>query len=359
MTGEMLKAARLEARLSLREMARRIPLDKGYLSRIEKGTTPPAWIIDRYEDELGMDISRRTLLGSLAAGVVVPGVVTDAVRRMFEEDAVPLTLDRWVERVERHAADCLTIGAAEMQQRIAADLIAIRPQLIDPRLWGVAARLMVLHGAPLTDVADGAKTARWYRAAVTAADRSLDMPTRVWVRGRSALAMAHPTAALSACRTHATDAALMSDTPSVGRLMALVSLANVHALDGNAPAARRALDDARTVFDLVGTTDAVSDYTMPEWRMYVDTSLVLSRLGDHDADAVQADATRLMPDRFARFATHLKIHRGLTLAKSGDRTEGIDHARKALAQLPADRHSVALRRLYNEVSTASAAAGNA
>ncbi len=340
-------------------MARRIFVDKGYLSRIERAASPPEHVVEKYEDELGMDIRRRTLLGSLAASTVVPGLLTDAVRRTFEEDAVPLTLDGWVERMEQHAADCMTVGAAEMQQRIAADLIAIRPQLIDPRLWAVAARLMVLHGAPLIDVADADKTARWYQAAVTAADRSLDTPTRIWVRGRSALSMAHPTSALSACRQHAAEAAQLSDAPSVGRLMALVSLANAYALGGNASAARSSLDEARTVFDTVGTTDAVSDYTMPEWRMYVDTSLVLSRLGDHHADAVQAEATRTMPARFARFATHLKIHQGLAIAKAGDCTEGVAHAREALAELPADRHSVALRRLYNEVSTADRAVGNA
>ncbi|MET8873119.1 helix-turn-helix transcriptional regulator [Nocardia sp. NPDC004604] len=354
-TGEMLRSAREEAGVSLREMSRRIPADKGYLSRVETSTKPaPDWIVGMYEDHLGMDIPRRTLLAGLAAGVVVPGLVTDAVRRMFEEETILCSVDAWVERMEQHAADCMTVGAGEIQQRISADLIAIRPYLAtDPRLWAVASRLMVMHGAPLNDVADGTATARWYQAAVNAADRSEDISTRVWVRGRSALSMAHPTAALTDCHRHAADATQISDTPSVGRLMALISRANAHALDSNSPAARQALDEARRVFDSVGSTDAVSDYTMPEWRMNVDTSLVLARLGDHDADAVQREAIRVMPARFARFTTHLEMHRGLALARSGDRAEGISHARKALAQLPVDGHSVALRRLYNEVSTVS------
>lgn len=136
--------------------------------------------------------------------------------------------------------------------------------------------------------------------------------------------------------------------------MALISHANADALSGDYVAARQALDAARRVFDSVGSTDAVSDYTMPEWRMNVDTSLVLARLGDHRADAMQREAARAMPARFARFATHLEMHRGLALAQSGDRAEGISHVRKALEQLPVERHSVALRRLYNEVATAGA-----
>nr|WP_162272732.1 helix-turn-helix transcriptional regulator [Nocardia lijiangensis] len=352
----MLREAREDAGLSLREMSRRILLDKGYLSRIE--TSPkvaPEWIIDKYEGELGVDISRRTLLGGLAAGAVVPSAVTDAVRRMFEEETTPIGLDSWVERMERHATDALTVGAAEMQTRIAADLINIRPQLANPQMWAIASRLMVLHGAPLADVADATATARWYQAAVDAADRSDDTTTQVWVRGRSALSMAHPSTALSTCQQLAAEAAKMSETATVGRLMALVSLANAYALNSNAPAARASMDQARRVFDAVGTTSEASDYTMPEWRMHVDTSLVLARLGDHHADHVQQEALRTMPAKFARFATHLEIHRGLAFTKSGDRVEGIAHARKALAQLPADRHSVALRRLYNEVLTATPA----
>ncbi|MFJ9370526.1 helix-turn-helix domain-containing protein [Nocardia sp. NPDC101769] len=352
-TGEMLRSAREEAGVSLREMAARIPRDQGYLSRIERDLRPvPQRIVDEYEKELGVDISRRTLLGGLAAGAVVPSVVTDAVRRMFEEETTPLAVDAWAERMEIHAADCLTVSAAEMQTRIAADLIAIRPQLTDRRMWAIASRLMVLHGAPLADVADASACAGWYRAAVDAADRSVDVSTRVWVRGRSALNMAHPSAALAACRQLAAEAAEITDTATVGQLMALVSLANVAALQGNPASARAYLDRARRVFDAVGTTEEASDYTMPEWRMYVDTSLVLARLGDHHADRIQAEATAAMPAKFARYATHLEIHRGLAFAKSGDRVEGVAHARKALAELPIDRHSVALRRLYNEVSTA-------
>ncbi|WP_454199330.1 hypothetical protein [Nocardia sp. Marseille-Q1738] len=132
--------------------------------------------------------------------------------------------------------------------------------------------------------------------------------------------------------------------------MSLISLANVHALNGDESATRTALEGAQRVFDSVGTTDEVSDWAMPEWRMNVDISLVLARLGDQTADRAQQEAERTMPNRFARYATHLEIHRGLALAKSGDRAEGIAHARRALNDLSADRHSVALRRLVAEVA---------
>lgn len=352
-TGTMLRSAREASGMSLREMSRRIVMDKGYLSRIETNTSgdpAPEWIVDRYEEQLGVDIRRRTLLGGLA-GIVVPGLVTDAVRAMFEDADLPIGVDVWTERMERHAADCMTVGAAEMQERIAADLIVIRPQLLNRPMWAIASRLMVLHGAPLADVTDAAATARWYQAAVNAADRSEDPTTRVWVRGRSALSMAHPSAAVSTGREFAAAGASISETPTVGRLMALISLANVSALTGDDAAAHAALDDARRVFDVVGTTDVASDLAMPEWRMNVDTSLVLARLGDPAAEQAQQHAVATMPAEYARYATHLELHRGLILAKAGGRAEGTAHARKALESLPTQRHSVALRRLVAEVAS--------
>src|SRR5262245_52790161 len=96
-TGEMLREAREEAGISLREMSRRILLDKGYLSRIETSAkAAPEWIVDKYEEQLGVDISRRTLLGGLGTGVVIPSLVTDAVRRMFEEKTAPTGIDGWM-----------------------------------------------------------------------------------------------------------------------------------------------------------------------------------------------------------------------------------------------------------------------
>jgi hypothetical protein len=218
-------------------------------------------------------------------------------------------------------------------------------------MWALAARMMVLHGAPLAAVNDPVATTRWYQSAVDAADKSGDVTTRVWVRGRSALNMAHPSAALASCAGFAEDALALDHQPSVGRLLALVSSANPHALKGDTTAALTALDDAYRVFDVVGSSGEVSETTMPEWRMAVDTSLILSRLGDGRAAAAQDSAVAALPKQFARHGTHIQLHRALAVTRTGDRRGGVDHARNALSALPIEQHSVALRRLLSEVRT--------
>jgi len=57
-------------------------------------------------------------------------------------------------------------------------------------LWAVAARLMTVYGKTIPG-ADGAKAVKWYRMAAEAADRSGDNGSRVWVRGRAAIALGY------------------------------------------------------------------------------------------------------------------------------------------------------------------------
>ena len=353
-TGDMLREAREESGVSLSEMARRIYLDKGYLSRIEtRHGAVPDHVVAQYEHVLGVDMNRRSLLAGLTAGAVLPGAVVDAVRRGIDQESIgKLTIDDWMAKVDSHAAAAMTMGTSEMQARLATELILIQGQLTEPRMWGIAAQLMVLHGAPLASLASSEATEQWYRSATAAADKSEDIPIRVWVRGRSALNLAHPSASLNACRELASQAVALSDSASVGKLTALISLANVEALSANPTESRARLDQAKQVFDDVGSTgETASEHVVPEWRMNVDESLVLSRLGAPNADQAYDRATATMPAAYSRYSTHLDLHRGLATAKAGDRVGGVAYARDALTLLPVERHSVALRRLFTEIAS--------
>ncbi|GAA2495400.1 hypothetical protein GCM10010393_29270 [Streptomyces gobitricini] len=84
--------------------------------------------------------------------------------------------------------------------------------------------------------------------------------------------------------------------------------------------------------------------------MNVFVSLLAARLGDETTavDAQEA-ARRELPDSLPRFATHLEMHRGLMLARSGDKRGGTAYARAALDALPPEKHSLTLRLLMAEV----------
>jgi hypothetical protein len=82
--------------------------------------------------------------------------------------------------------------------------------------------------------------------------------------------------------------------------------------------------------------------------------MLLSRLGDERRAAREQDAAdRTRPPSLARFATHIELHRGLMLVRAGDVANGVDYARRAMARLPAERHSLTLRLLLTEVERAS------
>jgi hypothetical protein len=147
----------------------------------------------------------------------------------------------------------------------------------------------------------------------------------------------------------ADQALAISDKPSVGRLTALVARAQAAAVHGDRTNALRLLDDARRVFDVVGSYEQISDFAVPEWRFHTFASMLLSRLGHRAAVAQQDAADRTRPAELTRFATHIELHRGLMLAKAGDVTGGKAYARAALDRLPIDKRSQSLKLMLAEV----------
>ncbi|GGS39885.1 hypothetical protein Snoj_27450 [Streptomyces nojiriensis] len=99
-------------------------------------------------------------------------------------------------------------------------------------LWSVAARLMTLYAKTFPG-SDGAKAVHWYRMAAKAADASDDVDTRVWVRGRAAIALGYEGAALSVADVFADQAMAISDRPSLGLLNAVFGKAHAAALRGD------------------------------------------------------------------------------------------------------------------------------
>jgi hypothetical protein len=78
--------------------------------------------------------------------------------------------------------------------------------------------------------------------------------------------------------------------------------------------------------------------------------LLAARLGEeHLALQAQDEAARTLPESLPRFHTHLEMHRGLMLARAGDREGGTAYARAALDALPVEKHSLTLRMLMTEI----------
>jgi transcriptional regulator with XRE-family HTH domain len=356
--GVMLREAREAAGISLSAMAARTHFTKGHLSNVEKGrrkATPE--VVLAYEQVLGDSVDRRGLLTGVAAGVVAPIAVSELIRQGFTAAlGSRRSDDEWQQQVDEYGRDYMSVGAAELQNRMAGDLVVLQQHLETPALWGVAARLLTVHGKTVPSD-DGARSAaRWYRLAAVSADRSGDTAVRVWARGRAALALAYEAAGLNTATELADQALALSDTPSIGRLNAFLAKAHVAGVRGDKKTAIAELEQAKRVFDRAGSYEQISDFAMPEWRMATISSMLLSRMGDPGAVAEQDRADRTRPATLPRFATHIELHRGLMQAKAGDRAGGVAYAKAALAKLPPERHSLSLRLLMDEIERVPAGA---
>lgn len=352
--GAILRTAREAAGLSLAAMARRTSYSKAYLGRVETGQRrATAELVAAYERALGDDVDRRSLLMGLMAGAVTPVATSEAVAAAFDAalSGPHLTVDDWLGRLEGYGHDYMSVGAGDLQARLASDLVRLRERLDHPVLCAVAARLLTVHGKTIPSAEDRGGAIDWYQRAVWAADRSGDVDVRVWTRGRGALALAYEGAALPTAEAMATAAVGLADGhPSLGLLNAQLALGHTQGQTGRAREALATLDQARRTFDVIGSDEQISDFAIPEWRMATISSLLLSRLGEeHRAIEAQETADRTRPGTLPRFATHIELHRGLMMARSGDKSAGVNYARHALTRLPVERHSLSLRLMMTEI----------
>ncbi len=299
------------------------------------------------------DVDRRSFLTDIAATAIAPGVAADLLHHGFASTLRrPPTVDDWQDRLITYGRDYMSAGAEEIQRRLASDLVILQQQLESPGMWDVAAKLATLYAKTFPG-SDGARAANWYRTAAETADRSGDVQSRVWVRGRAAIALGYEGASLAVADLMADQALGLTSRPSLGRLNAVMGKAHVAAIRGDRRGALSLLDEGWRTFERVASpANESSDYAVPEWRMNVFASLLLARLGDERrAVDAQVTARRLLPATLPRFATHLEMHRGLMLAQAGDRAGGTAYARAALDALPPERHSLTLRMLMAEVQS--------
>jgi hypothetical protein len=295
-------------------------------------------------------VKRRTFLTDIAATAIAPIVASDLVEHGF---AAALgnrpSLDSWHAKLASYGTEYMSQGAAEIQRRLAGDLVILQQQLDSPPMWDAASRLMTLYGKTFPG-ADGSKAINWYLMAASAADRSGNDESRVWVRGRAAIALGYEGASLAVADAFANQALAISDKPSLGRINALMGLAHVAAIRGDTRSAVVLRDEARRAFDVAGSHEQESDYAIPLWRMNVFLSLLSARLGDEQfALESQGIASKNLPSSLPRFRTHLDMHVGLMMVRAGDRPGGVAHARAALDQLPPAKHSLTLRMLLREI----------
>jgi transcriptional regulator with XRE-family HTH domain len=362
--GAILRLTREAAGFSLDTMVRRTHFSKCYLSCVETGKrrATPA-VIQAYQAVLGDDMNRRQLLMALFAGAAAPSASVEVIGRAFESalDTPALTVDDWLAKLDDYGREYMaSLGVGELQVRLAGDLAQLQTRLDDPVLSSVAAKLLTMYGLTFqstatSDAFSQTSALRWYALGVRAADRSADLETQVWARGRAAQALATDDIHQHAVADLARQAlALSEDRPSVGRLSAQLTLALAQSQARDRAGTLALLSDARRTFDVVGSSSAVSDFAFPEWRLEFWVSELSSRLGEERvAQEARGVIERMLPPTFPRFTTELELDRGLLMVKLGDVEGGRAYAREAFDQLPPEARWPSLRLMMSEIESAT------
>ena len=179
-----------------------------------------------------MELTRRKLFKSATVAVLV---AHDLLSHGFKTALCKESPDSWHEKVTQYGADYMRLGAATLRDRLSSDLIVLQRQVGNAELWDVTAKLMTLFGKTIPGN-EGLQALEWYQMAAEASDRSDSLETRIWVRGRAAIAFGYEGAALVEAKRFADEALQLGERrskPTLGELNAVMGRAHVAALEGD------------------------------------------------------------------------------------------------------------------------------
>lgn len=118
-------------------------MTREYISRHwESGRTEPspfwlrhlATVLDCPLSLLEADVNRREFLSHLAATSIAPVVASDLLSQRFSArlHSTGPVIEEWEDKLLQYGTDYMSQGAAQIQQRLAADLVVLQQQLDSP-----------------------------------------------------------------------------------------------------------------------------------------------------------------------------------------------------------------------------------
>lgn len=354
--GSALRAMREAAGLSLAALARRASVSKSQLGNLETGTRQPtidiAEAIDRalraggvlielaaIERGGGDDMRRRALLATIGAAASLgalsgPHALADMVRHGLL-DAAGATED-WDAVIADATRRLVCDPSPLFGSALLTNLMILRRQLSNRDTFRAAAILGQIYGLWLGNHAELSGARHWYRSATTLADRSGDIETQTWVRGRSAARGIYEDWTVGQTLDTAAEALALTTRPTLGALEAHAARVTVYALTGNVTAGRRAVADMMDVAARIPRTSAQAGAGPYERAVFL-AAYLESRVGTlTSADAACDDAERALA-HLPTWLTEVQVYRARAMVAAGDVSGGIEYALRAVSEL---RHEV-------------------
>lgn len=184
---------------------------------------------------------------------------------------------------------------------------------------------------------------RWWRTARYAADRSGDSYSPLWVRGREIVHAMGERPVVAVLRLIDEAERFVNGAPSELVLELLAGKAQTLAMADREPEAENTLMQLHRRFSAASSRGySGSLLGWGEERLRNTESFTYSRLGNYDrVESAQLAASALYkhdPSN-VRWPTGVELNKAFCLARNGDVTEGVAHARTVIAQLPAPQQA--------------------
>ncbi|GAA1613765.1 hypothetical protein GCM10009733_007370 [Nonomuraea maheshkhaliensis] len=380
--GQILYRCRRNARLTLREAARRAIVGKTTVEDLEKGrrsaTKQTAVALDRavaangeiiaaferdenrgqiakihpstaemgsvrtlavddVRDEDGEEATKRRKLFGLAASVGVLGF-EEIVRQGLDLTTTPhRSADDWDIARADHLHALRTRPPAQVVQDLSIDLFLLREQMAGTadnqmtELHRVAALLAAIQANALTRMSEHGSAIRWWSTAKKHADSSRDVELRLLVRGEEAI---H---GLYGQREPATVLRLIHNARQVSgrpwlRLMAAEAKA-LAVLGRHVEAAARlhALQDNLNR----GVAGDRWDFFRPDQVPFAASWVAAYAGNEAAADTARERVLKIIPDRSYQYRVNARLHEAISTAALGGVDEGARIAATLIDSLPA------------------------
>jgi hypothetical protein len=370
--AEVLSALMAERGIGICALARRVPCDKGLISKIASGRQRPSQRIAGRLDEIlaadgrladlaiaracssgdDGDVDRRAFLGLGLGSSAVLAVQAERLRlrvdAALDASATSVDVTEWEHAAWDYASKVGYMPPEQIISDILVDLNEVNSRLTDcpdslrSRLVRVCSQFTALAAVVFHQLGDPASARRYWRTAVRAADQSGDIDLRSLLRSRRAVWALYDQCPMTAVLELADDAIAVAG----GR--ACAGVADGYAARSRALAHLGRHDEAHQAFaELCGvftrlptstTADRVSQWGWSEKRLRCVQSEVYSLAGSQrQAFDAQDAMPALCPPSAYQSPAQVELHRATCLIVKGDPGEGARHVVRILRALP-DAH---------------------
>ncbi|MBB4919998.1 helix-turn-helix domain-containing protein [Streptosporangium saharense] len=298
------------------------------------------------DSEQESELLRRTLLAGIAGigvSAVTPLEGLEQLRTVVDRNVGAPKLAEWEEAAWEYDLQRASRPPLTVAHDLSLDVLAFQQAMghapnHETYQWRrLNARFMLLLAATLGSAGYGRESRHWWASARRAAEQTGDHQLAAMVHASEAVQGLYEERPLALVLSRVDTALeLTKGRPCQATAQALSARAYALVLAGDHASACAALNQESDVYDALPdhvTRDQLSMDGWPLFRLLHTRSLVYALSGHPRAAQAQKEALAAQPARRPRQRIQVRLHEAIFATRDGDVDDGLDHARRTLADL--------------------------